>query len=125
MGLRCFLMGLLLAGLSTLLSQMSCGAAFAEYVPTIAWHIHRAEHPLSVRLQKAQILRQAGRLGCDFLTTQMDESVGLVSVGFDTFCRPNEAFDFIFGKACFFDIAKQVHDFGVIMKVVDYFRVRG
>lgn len=51
--------------------------------------------------------------------------VGLMRVGLDAFGCLNEALELILGKAGLLDIAEQIHDLGLVMKVVDNFRVRG
>ena len=48
-----------------------------------------------------------------------------MSVGLDVFDCLDKTFDLILGKAGFLDVAEQIHDLGLVMKVVDDFRVRG
>ena len=48
-----------------------------------------------------------------------------MGVGLDAFGCLDEALDLILGKAGFLDVAKQIHDFRLVMKVVDNLRVRG
>ncbi len=49
----------------------------------------------------------------------------LMSIGLDAYGCLDEALDLILGKAGLFNVAKQIHGLGLIMKVVDNFRVRG
>lgn len=51
--------------------------------------------------------------------------VALMSVGLDAFGSLDEALYLILGKAGFLDVAEQIHDLGLVMKVVDDFWVRG
>ncbi len=48
-----------------------------------------------------------------------------MSVGLDAFGCLDEALDLILGKVGFLYVAEQIHDLGLVMKVVDDFRVRG
>jgi hypothetical protein len=43
----------------------------------------------------------------------------------DAFGCLDEAFDFILMEAGFLDVAEQIHDLGLVMKIADNFWVRG
>jgi hypothetical protein len=48
-----------------------------------------------------------------------------MTVGLDAFGCLDQAFDFIFTKAGFLEVAEQIHDLRLVMKVVGNFWVRG
>ena len=48
-----------------------------------------------------------------------------MTVGLDAFGCLDKACDFILGKAGFLDVAEQIHDLGLVMKIADNFWVRG